>query len=475
MRAAAVVAALAVTSIAASARADGPLRQEVAPAEADRAPTVFARDGYPLAGYQGGRFYLRDEDDRFLLSPGMLLQVDGKGAFGKDVRDVTGEPGAPLRSQMLVRRARFELAGHVVRRVGFYFTYDAASSKLNHAIVDVEAHEYLHLSVGQQQVPFTMDNRTPVGGLTWMELPLAVRFAQPSPFDLGAMAWAPFPKKLGGYEVGVFGGDGLNRPSVDDRADFAGRVYVNPLATTHSLASDIRIGFSGTVGERRARDVTYDVTPLTTQGGYAFFGGTRADGGRTAHILPSGLQAGYAGELRIPISRFDFRFEFMGIRRDTREAIDGFQATNSERFGRIRGTAWYAHLSFWAWGDPRVGRVPGHFRIPQVRFPKGSPRELLQGIELSARVESISATYDANSRARLATEAPFSESIKAIAVGGGATWHATPHAKLMLNYTYTRFPDAGEPGSGTRAPGFYVADFSSKDIHEVAARAQVAF
>jgi hypothetical protein len=216
-------------------------------------PTLVARDGYPLVGFHQDRFYLRDASDSFRLYTGLLLQADGRGAFGRGVASLDNESGgAPLRTRGSIRRARVELGGQIHGAWSFLMVGDFAGDRprVEHALVDVQLHPMLHLTAGQQLVPFTMENRTHEAQYAWLERPLAVRFAQPFDKDVGLMAWGESRRGLFAYEAGVFGGDGPNRGAVDDRADLAARVVVKPLASTDSIARHIEFGASATYGMR---------------------------------------------------------------------------------------------------------------------------------------------------------------------------------------------------------------------------------
>ena len=104
------------------------------------------------------------------------------------------------------------------------------------------------------------------------------------------------------YIVGVYNGDGPNRPNADSRYDLAGRVFARPLADgSDRLFSQLQVGASGRYGSRDRSYVGYDVPTLTTQGGYAFWRPTYRDAGsRLVHVLPSGDQGAIAGEGFLP-------------------------------------------------------------------------------------------------------------------------------------------------------------------------------
>src|SRR4029078_6181093 len=86
-----------------------------------------------------------------------------------------------------------------------------------------------NLQVGQFNVPLSLENRTTDDFIPWMERNLAIRgFGVTSSKDLCGMIWGELPDRVLNYELGVFGGDGQNRPSVDNRVDFMGRIFARP-------------------------------------------------------------------------------------------------------------------------------------------------------------------------------------------------------------------------------------------------------
>jgi phosphate-selective porin len=460
--------------------------------EETRRPAMLGPEGFPLAGEHGGRFFLRSETDSYRLYPGLLLQLDTRSALGRGIREMSGPASESTRTRLEVRRARLDLGGQVHDAWSFLVTGDfARSPRLEHALVDLRLSRWAHITIGQQQVPFTMENRTDEGHYAWLERPLAVRFAQPSNKDLGVMVWGEAPRGLVGYEVGVFGGDGANRPNVDDRADAAGRIYVKPLRGTGTIARDIHIGASGTIGMRQRANVSYSMDPLTTDGGYAFWTPSHVDAnGQSVNVIPSGVSRGFAGEVRIPVSRLDLRFEFVSVRRNTREAVEGFEASSTERFGHLTGTGFYAQLGVWVMGSPGMRRDPGRFRPPRLAFPRGEPIVAPRGLEILARVDAVRVTYTPGDRASPTGESSQEQTVSATIVGAGVNYYATPHASISLGWGYSIFPRSGTPQNAALAPGNLGCNQrtigapapsglpcrpGSHSLQELAARVQITF
>jgi hypothetical protein len=293
-------------------------------------------------------------------------------------------------------------------------------------------------------------------------------------------------------------GDGQNRPNVDSRFDVFGRVFAHPLVLVDGVKKDdplkdMQIGGSFHYGSRDKDFVYYDYPGISTQGQYTFWAPTYTGANGATHIIPSGDQLGFAGELRVPISRFDVTGELVYIKNNTREALEGLQATNSERFGDIHGVAYYAMLGFWAFGKRDINGVPGYGNPPRLDWSKSDPVIPDQALQLLAKFEQVSLTYSSASRTGVVDAKNIDGDIKANAIELGANFWATKHVRLSLNYVYNWFPDsaptsATAPGGPVQsstnralAPGNTLAKGiddrardNAQDLHEILARFAIA-
>lgn len=459
-------------------RRPGPLRT-LEDAEEDHAPTVFARDGWPLAGYHGNRFYLRDEHGRFQFFPGGVLQVDGRGTFGKGVSQLPGDQAGSTQPRIDIRRARLTLAGTVHDRIAWLITADLGRApQLGSTLVDGEIHRWLHVAVGLQPVAFGMENRTNLPWRSWMERTLTGRFSLPDRLENGVVVWGEGRRRVVTYEVGASSGEGRNHAESDGRFDYSARVTARPLAPTGGIASKIQIGFSGRVGMRRSLRDTQDVGALSTDNGWTFFSPNRADvDGRNIRILTSGLQKAIGGEVRVPVSRLDLRFEFVALSKDTRETEVGKETASSERFGTFTGSAFYGQIGVWLLGSSALGQPdPGVFRAARpLKFPRGDRHVAPHGLEALARVENLSLTYRSNDRGRRANEALAEEKVRATVLGAGLRYWATMHANFFASYTFTHLPESDTPNNRAVSPGNRVGLPGAHNVHEVGLRAQMQF
>ncbi len=179
---------------------------------------------------------------------------------------------------------------------------------------------------------------------------------------------------------------------------------------------------------------------MTTQGGYAFWQPTYSGAGGQTHIIPAGDQFDGAAELRIPVWLLDFTGEFVYIDNGTREAIEGFEATNSERFGAMKGWSYYVQLGVWPFGKRDINGLPGYDGPAHVDFSKADPVEPAFALQLLAKWEQIGLNYASASRSGKADSKNVDGSIKVDAFSLGANFWVTKHVRFTANYVATLFP-----------------------------------
>jgi phosphate-selective porin len=457
-----------------------------APAEeasvADASP--LAKDGHPLAGWHNGLFYLRDYNDNFRLYVQGRAQIDTYTYFGPGVAETT------LKPTIFLRRIRPELTGEFLGKWQWMLAGDfgatgldnvrgtnetsaaapgaaptattgrfaaAQTSRVSAAPTDVfvnyKADSLFNVQLGQYDAPFTMENRTSDKFIPFMERSLAVRAVGiPTNKELGLMTWGEMSNKLFFYSVGLFNGDGQNKLNTDSHGDVFGRVFVHPLATSQKgPLKDLQIGGSIHYGSRDRKYSYYDYPGLSTQGNYTFWSPVYNGAGGQTHVLPSGDQLGVAGELRIPVSIVDVTGELVYINNQTREAIEGFQATNTERAGSIHGTSYYAQLGIWAMGKRDINGVPGYENPSHLDFKKPDPAPA-RALQLLVKWEQVRLNYASAGRDGVADAKNIDGDIKVDAFSFGANLWFTKHVRLSANYVVNMFPDSA-PTKATSAGG----------------------
>lgn len=485
-----------------------------------------AKDGYPLAGWHNGLFYLRDYNDNFRLHLQGRAQIDFYSFLGPGVSSTTLEP------TLFLRRVRPELTGEFFHDWSFMFGGDfgataldnpngtnetaaappgvapaagngrfasAQTPRLSAQVTDVfvnwrKAKGAVNVQLGQFDAPFTMENRTSDKFIPFMERSLAVRaIGIPTNKEVGVMGWGELPTKHFAYAVGVFNGDGQNRLNVDGRFDVMGRLFVHPFADRTDALKNLQIGGSVRYGSRDKKTVNYDYAPMTTQANYTFWNPIYGGSKGTTHILPSGDQIGAAGELRIPVSIVDLTSEVVYVHNGTREALEGYQASNTERFGVMSGLAYYVQFGIWLFGDRDVNGLPGYENPSHVDFSKADPESPPRALQLLAKWEQVKLSYESASRAGVVDPRNIDGDINVNALSFGANYWFTKHLRLSANYVFDMFPSSAPvrptaPGGPSQtsdqraiAPGNTLpvgVDNTARDtahsLHEILFRAAIA-
>ncbi len=472
----------------------------------------------PNAGWHG-MFFLRDNDDQFHLFPRGLMQLDFNSFLGSGVNSKsTAAGGAGLPPRFYARLLRFGFAGDFLKRWSFlaevdigtgidngdgtaqlfagppgqapsgstarYRPVQGAAATLSPADIWINYSlcPCLNFQFGQFDPPVGMERRTSPWQLSFMERNVATRgMIAPGGRETGLMIWGDIGDKIVSYELMVAGGDGENRPEVDGAADFLGRIVVKPLNGVKAV-KDLQIGVSARHGERQSDAVGYSYPAISTNQGYLLFNPNYTDSlNRKVRVIPSGAQNLIGGEIRLPVGPVDIRGEGYYIANHTREAIDGYQLTNTERLGTLKGAAFYGQITWWALGDKFISGDPGYERPQKLNLRKKDA--IKRGIELTGLVAGILGSYDGNSRGGLDdAKTPGSlgnkaRDFKIWQFGGAASYWHSKWVRMSFNYAAYLTPNSGTdknlavvPGNVTKGgdPGAHV-------MHEIGTRLQLWF
>lgn len=469
----------------------------------------MAKDGYPLAGWHNGLIYMRDPNDNFRLYVQGRAQVDAYAYAGPGVDKVSP---SGLKPTIFLKRIRPEITGEILHDFVYMIAGDFGQSAVDNPkgtnetsaagpgvaptagtarYASAETVRFqamptdvyvgyrglgglLNVQAGQFDAPFTMENRTSDKYFPYIERSLTVRSVGiPSNKEIGLMLWGETKNRLLFYSAGVFDGDGQNRLNMDGRGELMARVFAHPLFFMKKSQglNDAQVGVSIRYGSRdgttkcnddelmkdpkcvRNAAVTYDYPAFSTPGGYAFWVPTYKGAGGQTHILPSGDQLGLAAELRVPWKRFDLTSEIVYIDNNTRESIEGFQASNTERLGHIFGYSYYVQLGAWPFGKRDVNGVPGYENFPHVDFSKPDPVDPPHALQVLARYEMVNLTYHSANRGGALDANNIDGNIFVHSLGIGANYWFTKHIRLSANYNMYYFPNSGPTTPTTAAAG----------------------
>jgi hypothetical protein len=446
----------------------------------------------PLAGFHNGLFFLRDRSDVFRLYVMGRVHVDAISWLGPGVGSLG--PDSALKTTFQLRRARPEIGGEFFQDWQWLLSVDLAPTAndnpaakiasrscnvdpttgvntcadstnpveaalqkpgVTDAFVNYGPSPWANFQFGQFLIPFTLENRVSDNTTSFLERSLVARgLGAPNTRDLGAMFWGQAPKALVYYTIGVYTGDGPNRTNADNRFDVVGRVFTRPFVNQNDLViKDTQIGFSARYGSRDPSLVGYDVNPLTTQGGYAFWRATYKDSlNRTVHIIPSAEQGAIAGELFVPVDdRFDLTAEAVYAVTNTREAVDGYQLSPfTERATRLTGWAYYAQLGAWIFGSRQIIGTPSYGKPLHLDLSEAQ-KTPQRGLQVLAKLEQLHATYSGARAGALDPKTPIGD-IDVLSVAFGVNFWATRHLRVGLDYSFFNFPDSA-PLTPTTAGG----------------------
>ncbi len=497
----------------------------LAPEPPPAAPAAFAAappdspasdKGAPLAGYHGD-FYIRNAEDWIRIYPKGRVQIDFNSYFGPGVHDITAADGGnALKTRLFLRRAEFEVGGEMFKRWSFNIGAEVTASLGNATgkaqtsassagedptaetarfqgvqtpaggiapadnFINYSACKCFNVLIGQLQAPFGIENRTGNKTTPFMERNIAIRgFAFPSSKEMGLTLWGETDKRVINYEIGVFDGDGQNRFQVDSRADFLGRVFVRPFGGQKGhVIEKAQIGVSAKHGDRDPEYLGYDYPSINSGQGFALWRPEYRDSlGRRIHVIPSGSQNAIGGELRVPISKVALQGEAYYVANRTREAVEGYQLTNTERLGAMTGVGWYVQLSAWPLGDAFVQGDPGFARPTHVDLDKEAEKPK-RGLELLAIVSAVNAHYAGASRGGVADGKTPDGDIDIFSYGAGLSYWHTKHLRLSINYIAYHTPGSASEENLAGVPGNQAKVGESKEahlLHELGARTAVFF
>lgn len=195
---------------------------------------------------------IKQQDDlakqkSFPVSASRKFQIAGYGQFRYQYFEADRMPNASGVSKsdgFDVRRVYLDVKGNLSPYWGYRFQVDFASSpKLIDAYADLKLKDYLNLTIGQQLIPFSIDNLTSNTKGDFID-----RSQATEPFtaragdvvgnqngrDIGVVASGNLFKHgnrfLADYKIGLFNGQGINVSDNNETKDLVARFVVHPIA-----------------------------------------------------------------------------------------------------------------------------------------------------------------------------------------------------------------------------------------------------
>ena len=166
----------------------------------------------------------------------------------------------------------------------------------------------------------------------------------------------------------------------------------------------------------------------------------------------------------MPISKVALQGEAYYVANRTREAVEGYQLTNTERLGAMTGVGWYVQLSAWPLGDAFVQGDPGFARPTHVDLDKEAEKPK-RGLELLAIVSAVNAHYAGASRGGVADGKTPAGDIDIFSYGAGLSYWHTKHLRLSINYIAYHTPGSASEENLAGVPGNQAKVGESKEAH----------
>jgi phosphate-selective porin OprO/OprP len=224
-----------------------------------------------LTGAFGRGYTLRTRDERFSLTLRARIQV--RGTLDLSMAQLAMNPvGADaLRAEFNLRRARIVLSGNAYTRALQYYIQLGVSPQdmesdllipLRDAYLTYTPHAYFAIRAGQMKVPFSRQRVISSGSQQFVD-----RAGTNAELNLDRDIGVQFRSDdlLGhrlGYALGVFGGGGRNRPSLDAGLLYVARLQVQPLGHFEDMDVEgdhkrtgprLSIGVAGAFNQRTNR------------------------------------------------------------------------------------------------------------------------------------------------------------------------------------------------------------------------------
>ncbi len=396
-----------------------------APAPAEPAPVV----PHLAAGFGNEAFFVRSDDDNFVLIPGGRFQFDWYG--------YQGGSKAPFNT-FNPKRVRIEAAGTFLKHWDFNLASEltgATTPLLTDAFIVANYTPYANVQLGQFDAPFTMENRT---GDKWTDLQersTVVRaFGIPENKEIGAMVFGQPEGKWAYWSLGLFNGEGQNQfAHRSNNFDVMGRAWFAPFGfMKYEPLKNAWVGASFWEGNRKSGTANQlDRLPMKDAAGFTFFSPVSG----TLHTGDQGALNKYATELNVPFGPIVAKGEYVRVGEELRE-ID--TAAGVVRTAHLGGNGFYLRLSYFVWGDPLINGLAGSSGVPHL-FGELKPGKTATALQLVAEYDSTSFTYTPGDDS---TSDPFAGGYGFRTLGIGANYWATKHVRLTGNFLYNMISGA---------------------------------
>jgi phosphate-selective porin OprO/OprP len=359
----------------------------------------------PITGFQDGFFVQSpDGDNRLLLG----LVVQGDGRFSLD--DPT-----PIVNTFTTRKIRPSFSGRVSRYLDFKVTPDFGngSSLLVDGYLDIRFSTKLRVRTGKDKTPIGYELLQSDKDLWFPERSLASSLVPNR--DIGVQAQGNFGGNRFFYAAGVFNGipdATFSTSDVDTNngKDLAGRVVVQPFATTSAPSAANGFGFQ--IGGSTGKEVGTLPSFKTSIGQtYFSYASTATANGRRNRVSPAVFY--YYKSLGV----------FTEYVRSTQDVAKSTTTTS------VSNSAWDVSGSFLVTGEASsYGTIRPKTTFDPAKGSWGALQVVARFAELAVDNDAFTAGLAASTASREATQFTV-----------GANWFPSAYIKYYLNYERTTF------------------------------------
>jgi phosphate-selective porin OprO/OprP len=347
-----------------------------------------------------------------------------------DARFFLDDADPQFNDTFLMRRLRPTLEGSLTKLIGFRLTpeFAGSSATIVDAYIDVKFSPAATLRVGKQKGPLGLERLQSGGNLMMVERAFPTELVPNR--DIGATLQGDLSGSRFTYQVGVYNGTADGRDAratdVDDRKEYAARLFFEPFHGDPGFFQNLGLGVAGSTGDKEG----------TTVGQEGVLPQYRTPGQNTFFQYASGVAAD-GTHRRLTGQAYFYRqaFGFMGEYVESRQEL-----LQGPVKAELSHDAWQATLSWLLTGEEASYRG-----VVKPRRPYQIGQEGWGAFELTVRATAL----DIDDDAFPVFASPDTQATKATAYGIGANWYLNAKAKIVVNYTVTKF-DGGAAGGADR-------------------------
>ena len=411
------------------------------------------------------------------------INLTGRVHF--DARAISGDFGAKsdrdsvsLSDNFEIRRARIGFNGFVFKDIGFEVvanTLGSSANLIDTAFLNYGFNQAAQVRVGRFKQPFSLEELTSSNNIDFMERSYLNQLA-PSK-KIGVMLFGE-PLADMTYAASVYQNDFNQVTNEDSKGrEAAARLTYNFANLTGVKDSVIHLGLSGTTGKfQTLASATNNTSGAASRDTRATFIGFRSENRGLANIYRAQIgstllgTATYGGPsndavtVKKNLAGLEMAYTYGPFKAQGEYALVNLNATSSVSSGEGSVKAGYAELMYnltgEKWSESYKAGVFGGVK-PNSNFKLGGA---MGGLQLGLRFSK----FDASDVTTTGLNGRIQNSPKGNTTTVGLNWLLNPNARIMLNYSATKFSNPVTPLDVTGAT-------AGKDEKVISLRSQINF